>query len=167
MEVGLCLGSNLGNRLRYLQWAKAWLLMIPGVRFVDQSSVYETSPVDVAEAYSSMSFLNAVLVLESDLTAEEWLPQVNRIEAELSRVRTGEINAPRTIDIDILFAGETNLETETLQVPHARWSERRFVATPLAEVRGDWVLPRSTLSVRDVLAQLPAGDEVHVLQKTW
>jgi len=65
METGFCLGSNTGNRLQFLRWAKTRLLLSGKARFVDQSSVYETEPVDVKEEYQRLKFLNAVLIVES------------------------------------------------------------------------------------------------------
>jgi len=116
METGFCLGSNLGGRLRLLSQAKTLILMEPQVKFVDQSAVYETEPVDVKPEYQSMKFLNAVLIVESPYTAEEWLPKVKKIEAFLQRQRTEDRNAPRTIDVDILFCGDQVVDGDLLKV---------------------------------------------------
>ena len=167
MEVGFSLGSNLGDRLRYLQWAKARLLLSQEAFFLGQSSVYETEPVGVSDPFKEMKFLNAVLIVESDLAAAEWLPKIKQIEEDLARVRTEDRNAPRTIDIDILFAGNEVVESDLLQVPHPRWAERRFVVEPLAEVRGDLVVPNAKCPVRKILAQMPPNDDVRLFTDRW
>lgn len=167
METGFSLGSNVGGRLRQLSQAKTLLLMDPFVKFVDQSSVYETEPVDVKDEYRSMKFLNAVLVVDSPYTAEEWLPKIKRVEEVLKRERTDDRNAPRTIDVDILFSGEEIIDSDLLQVPHPRWSERRFVVEPLAEICPDLTLPGSNDSVSDILARMPANDDVRLFSERW
>jgi 2-amino-4-hydroxy-6-hydroxymethyldihydropteridine diphosphokinase len=167
METGFSLGSNIGGRLRLLSQAKTLLLMDPKVRFVDQSFVYETEPVGVKDEYRCMKFLNAVLVVDSPYTAEEWLPRVKRVEEVLKRERSEDRNAPRTIDVDIVFCGDQIVDDELLQVPHPRWSERRFVVAPLADVCPDLVLPGENLSVSNILARLPASDDVRLFSERW
>ncbi len=167
MQTGFSLGSNVGGRLRLLSQAKTLLLMNPEVQFVDQSSAYETEPVDVKEEYSALKFLNAVLIVESPYTAEEWLPKIKKIEDTLQRLRTDDRNAPRTIDVDILFAGNDVVDSDLLQIPHPRWADRRFVVEPLAEVRPDLTLPESSDSVRKILAQMPASDDVRLFTEKW
>lgn len=167
MEIGFCLGSNEGDRLRWLCRAKTNLLLDSHVKFVDQSSIYETEPVGVREEHLSKKFLNAVLIVESPYTAAEWLGRIHQIEAALARVRTEDRNAPRTIDIDILFSGDEIVDSDLLQVPHPRWTERRFVAEPLAEVRPDLVLPGSDVSVREVRDQLAGTDDVRLFAQRW
>ena len=167
METGFSLGSNLGGRLRLLSQAKTLILMDPRVQFVDQSSVYETEPVDVKEEYRTMKFLNTVLIVESDLDPDEWLSKMKKVEATLQRVRTEDRNAPRPIDVDLLFIGDQIVDSDLLQVPHPRWAERRFVVEPLAEVRPDLVLPGTNDSVRKILEQMPPSDDVRFFSERW
>lgn len=167
IETGFCLGSNVGGRLRLLTQAKTLLLMDPSVRFVDQSPVYETEPVGVKEEYQSMKFLNAVLVIESPYSAEEWLPKIKSVEKKLDRVRIEDRNAPRTIDIDLLFAGDQVVDSDLLQVPHPRWAERRFVVQPLADVRPELILPGTTCPVQNVLASMGESDDVRLYSERW
>jgi 2-amino-4-hydroxy-6-hydroxymethyldihydropteridine diphosphokinase len=167
METAFCLGSNTGNRLQSLRRAKTSLLLFGKARFVDQSPVYETEPVDVKPEYEAMKFLNAVLIVESPLTAEEWMPEIKKIERVLQRIRTEDRNAPRTIDIDILFSGGQMIDSDLLQVPHPRWAERRFVVEPLAEVRPEMILPGSKYPVRKILEQMPDNKEVRLFAEKW
>ena len=166
METGFCLGSNMGGRLRLLSQAKTLILMDAQVKFVDQSPVYETEPVGVKPEYKAMKFLNAALIVESPYTAEEWLVKVKRIESVLRRVRTEDRNAPRPIEMDIIFCGDELVDSDLLQVPHARWAERRFVVQPLADVRPELVLPGTDEPVRKILAEMP-GNDVRLFAERW
>lgn len=150
-----------------LSQAKTLILMEPNVRFVDQSPVYETEPVGVKSEYAAMKFLNAVLIVESPYTAEEWLVKIKKIEERLCRVRTEDRNAPRTIDIDLLFCGSQVVDSDLLQVPHPRWAERRFVVQPLAEVRPELVLPGASGPVGKVLAEMDGNDDVRLFAERW
>lgn len=167
METGFCLGSNMGGRLRLLSQAKTLILMEPQVTFVDQSPVYETEPVGVKPEYKSLKFLNAVLIVQSPYTAEEWLLKIKKIETFLQRVRTEDRNAPRTIDIDLLFCGDQVVDSDLLKVPHPRWAERRFVVQPLADVRPELVLPGTKSPVRKILAQMTDNDDVRLFSGRW
>lgn len=167
METGFCLGSNMGGRLRLLSQAKTLILLEPDVKFIDQSPAYETEPVGVKPEHREKKFLNAVLIVDSPYTAEEWLPKVKKIEAFLQRTRTEDRNAPRTIDVDILFCGDQIVDSDLLQVPHARWAGRRFVVQPLADVRPDMVLPREKRPVSKILAEMSGKDDVRLFSERW
>ena len=123
MEIGFSLGSNLYNRKRLLMQAKNLLLTAPCTRYVDQSPIYETTPVDVKPEYQSMSYLNSVVIVDSELPIESWLSYIGKIEKNLGRERTDDRNAPRPIDIDIIYAGDQIVDGGGLEVPHPRWAE--------------------------------------------
>jgi 2-amino-4-hydroxy-6-hydroxymethyldihydropteridine diphosphokinase len=167
METAFSLGANLGDRLSVLSRAKNRLLEVEGVRLVAASPVYETDPVGVRPEYADLRYLNAVLVVESPLTAGAWLPEVHRIETGLGRVRTEDRFAPRVIDIDILYCGESCVKQGGLVVPHPRWADRRFVVQPLADVRPDLTFPGSRKTVREVLDSLPEGEKVQLFARDW
>ena len=167
METGFCLGSNMNNRLRLLCQAKTQILLEPQVKFADQSPVYETEPVGVKPEYAAMKFLNAVLIVESPYTADEWLARIKTIEAMLHRVRTEDRNAPRLIDIDILFCGDKVIDSDLLQIPHPRWAERRFVVQPLADIRPELVLPGTAEPVQKVLADMTGNNDVRLFSEKW
>ena len=169
MEFGLGFGSNLGDRARHLRAAAARVLETADARLVAKSSIYETEPVDVRGEHSDKPFLNAVMIIESAVPAHDWLRHLNRIETELGRVRGEDKNAPRLIDIDILYAGGTCVDSGGLTVPHPRWARRRFVLAPLAEVRGDMRLPGQAASVREILDALDdeGGGAVAKLEAGW
>lgn len=166
MEIGFSLGSNLGDAIGHLSACKRRVLALPDTVLMAQSAVYETEPVGVAAAYAHLNFFNAVLVVESDRSASDWLQELHRIEQAMGRVRTSDRNAPRPIDIDILYAGEAIIDRGDLVVPHPRWAGRRFVVQPLADVRPDLVLPGAGQTVAEVLAGIE-GEQVTRLACDW
>jgi 2-amino-4-hydroxy-6-hydroxymethyldihydropteridine diphosphokinase len=112
------------------------------------SSVYETDPV--GNEHQPL-FLNAVLSARADLEPPELLRLVKGIERDLGRMETFR-NAPRAIDIDILFYGDSVIRTEELTVPHPGVAERAFVLVPLSEIAPRMVHPLSRMTIADLLA---------------
>ncbi len=167
MEVGLSLGSNRGDRLAHFLEARRRIWACPGVQKVACSSVYETEPVGVKEEYQHLTFLNAVLIVEDDRGPEAWLSEIGAIEASMGRERTEERNAPRPIDIDILYVGDFMIHEPGLVLPHPRWADREFVVRPLAEIRPDLVLPGTGLVVREVLRGFGESNDVKVFKAKW
>lgn len=155
VEAAVGLGSNLGDRLGYLCAARDRIAALPGTDSIEMSPVYETEPVGVAEAYQSMTYLNAVLLVRTTLDVEEWSRRLHALEDELYRVRTGERNAPRTIDIDLLTYGDVRMDRPDLRLPHPQCLTRRFVCQPLADLRPDYVVPGQSQTVAQILATLP------------
>ncbi len=154
MEVGLSLGSNQGDRLAHMKAARDRILSASDVRFVAQSPLYETEPVGVRDEFRDLKFLNAVLVMESARLPERWLANLRELEYDMGRLRGADRNAPRPIDVDILYIDDQCIDSGGLVVPHPRWAERCFVVQPLADVRPDLVLPGMGRSVRQVLGDL-------------
>ncbi|VGO23095.1 2-amino-4-hydroxy-6-hydroxymethyldihydropteridine diphosphokinase [Pontiella sulfatireligans] len=168
MEIGFSLGSNLYNRKRLLMQAKNLLLSAPRTSFVDQSPIYETTPVDVKPEYQDMAYLNSVVLVESELPLESWLSYIGKIEANLGRERNeSDRNAPRPIDVDIIYAGDQIIDSGGLEVPHPRWAERRFVVQPLCDVRPELVLPEASKSVAEILRSLPPDHGLSIFDEKW
>lgn len=166
MEIGFSLGTNQGDVVTQMREAKRRILEFPETQFAAQSPLYETEPVGVAPEFAHLKFLNAVLVVESPCPPSEWLERLRGIEMAMGRQRGADRNAPRPIDIDILYAGAEYIDRGGLVVPHPRWAQRRFVVQPLYDVRPDLILPGAGLSVRDILAQLQ-GEEVTRTDIIW
>jgi len=167
-EAAFSLGSNLGDRLTHLQEARNRLCAFPGVRLAAQSSVYETDPIGVRPEYEELKYLNVVLVFNAPLGAEAWHALSSEVETALGRVRTEDRYAPRTIDIDLLYCDQEQLDTASLHVPHPQWSRRLFVVQPLAEVRPNLLLPGATCPVSTLLPGLKTGKEkVAVYARIW
>ena len=159
MEVGLSIGGNMGDRLAHLRNAVKAIARTPGIELLAVSPVYETEPVGVKPEYLDMAYLNAVVIISSTLPPTELSETIHKIEEQLGRTRSDDRYAPRTIDIDLLYAGNTICEEENLTLPHPRWAERRFVLQPLADVRPNLHIPGSRLSVAEHLTALPPDSE--------
>ena len=167
MEIGLCLGSNLGNRLANLQQARAEIGTLSGVEMIEQSPVYETEPVDVLPQHADKRFLNAVLILEGLVSPWQFAAQLNTVEQRMGRIRGLDRNEPRIIDIDILFMGRMRLIDGPVTLPHPRWATRRFVVQPLCNLRPDLVLPGEARTAREVLLSLPLSPAVQLFSEEW
>ncbi len=133
-RVAIALGSNLGDRLDHLRAGASGLSAVGDV--VDVSSVFETDPVGGPE---QGRYLNAVVLLDTDLAPDDLLEALLGIERTRGRVRD-ERWGPRTLDLDIVVFGDRRIETPGLVVPHPRAHERGFVLGPLVEVWPDAVL---------------------------
>jgi 2-amino-4-hydroxy-6-hydroxymethyldihydropteridine diphosphokinase len=147
--VYLSLGSNVGDRETHLARARE-RLATDDTRILRVSAIYETEPRDFPD---QAWFLNQVVELESDLFPKQLLERTQKIERALGRTPTRP-KGPRTIDIDILFYGDTILSTPGLEIPHERLPDRRFVLEPLAELAPQLRHPRTGATVAEMLAQV-------------
>lgn len=142
------LGSNLGDRAGNLLMAVRGL-MEASLVVHKLSAVYETEPVDIE---SERDFLNMVAeVRVVNVSAAQMMARLLRIEYLLGR-RDKSLNKPRTADLDLLFFGDTTLETELLTVPHPRLHQRKFVLVPLAEIAPNFVHPVLQMEIAEILA---------------
>ena len=152
-RAGIALGSNLGNRLDHLRAAIACLREIatPGEPVL-LAPIYQTEPRYCPP--ESPDFYNTVLEIDFGGGAHELLEITRAMETKLGRSRGSERNAPRVIDIDLLYLGDLRIHDGTLTLPHPRISERRFVLQPLADIRPTLVLEGLELPVAGILANL-------------
>jgi 2-amino-4-hydroxy-6-hydroxymethyldihydropteridine diphosphokinase len=139
----------LGDRRAHLDYAVSKLQAI--LRTLAVSRYYDTVPVGVSGPQPL--FLNAAAVGESALSANDLLEALLAIERERGRERA-HVNAPRTLDLDLILVGEAVLNEPGLVVPHPRFRERRFVLEPLAEIAPTLVDPVTGRTMADLLAAL-------------
>ncbi|HUF61545.1 MAG TPA: 2-amino-4-hydroxy-6-hydroxymethyldihydropteridine diphosphokinase [Verrucomicrobiales bacterium] len=167
LPYGLALGSNLGRRLDHLRHARDRLLALPQSQASSllAAAVYETLPVDCPPG--SRPFLNTVIELRIDLPPLSLLVIIQGMERRLGRVRTAVPNAPRALDIDLLYAGDAVLEHPQLVLPHPRLSHRAFVLVPLADIRPGWTPPGSTVAVLELLQRIPEPRGVTLYRRVW
>ncbi len=148
VTVYLCLGSNMGNRQRNLD--QAIDLLSKRLKMGLISSIYDTEPVGNVD---QPRFLNLVCQVFTRLAPEDLLLLAKGFEMKLGRSRNTS-NAPRPIDIDILFYGDQTYKSKDLIIPHPRLTERAFVLVPLNEIAPDLVHPESEKTVRQLLQEV-------------
>ena len=166
MKVGLGLGSNVGDRLLNLQQAKRYLLSLSQEGWHLASPLYETEPIDCAP--DSPNFLNAVLEIEFEGAPKTLLKKIQAYETAHGRDRSTGRNAPRAVDIDILYFGEKEMLEKDLVIPHPRMMERRFVLLPLSTIRPEMIVKGTGKTVRMLLRELPGREgEVRFVQQEW
>jgi len=154
VTVYLSLGSNLGERQENL--GKAIQLLSHRLRVGLVSSIYETEPVGNTK---QPHFLNLACQVFTRLAAKDLLTLTKGFESMMGRARNTS-NAPRPIDIDILFYGNQVIATEELTIPHPRLTERAFVLVPLAEIAPDLVHPINHKAVKELLNGLTSTQGV-------
>ena len=145
------LGSNLGNRIQYIESAIEMINDFAQVEAV--SNIYLSEPVDMADCEN---FLNAALRASSVLEPNEMLDKLLNIEAELGRIRNPASLAPqpRTIDLDILLYGDEVVHTERLVIPHPFLAQRDFALVPLLEIQPNLVHPTLKKPLNELLSAL-------------
>ncbi len=163
MRAGIALGSNLGDRLAHLRGAWREIVSLPGVSEPFHCShIYETEPV--GPGAGEAPFLNAAAEIGYEGHPVTLLDELHGIEARMGRPSKRPRNAPRAIDLDILYAGNLVLANDEIAIPHPRLHLRRFVLAPLAEIRPELVLPGQERSIAELLAALPEGERAEIVE---
>lgn len=150
------LGANLGDPAKTVQQAMRDLDLLPQSRLHAQSSLFRTAPIDAG----GDDYINAVACVETALSASELLRHLQAMEQASGRQRSYP-NAPRTLDLDMLLYGENRIESEDLQVPHPRMTQRAFVLIPLLQIDPFIAIPG--LGPAHQFVPAVAGQTIHKL----
>jgi 2-amino-4-hydroxy-6-hydroxymethyldihydropteridine diphosphokinase len=166
MRAGIALGSNLGDRMENIHSARIRICELKGVEApLLLSALYETDPVGCESG--AEKFLNSVMEVEYEGEPHDLLGQLREIEASLGRDTRHQRNVSRTIDLDLLYAGDRITKDAELQLPHSRMHLRRFVLQPLSDIRPDLVLPGQVKPVRALLGDLEDDSAVVRVKDEW
>ncbi len=136
-QAFIALGSNLENPISQIQQAFDELRQLPDTCLMSHSSLYKSAPVGRLD---QPDFINAVALIETHLAPHDLLKALLDIEHRHGRVRES-LNAPRTLDLDILMYSNVKCHDKTLTLPHPRMSQRAFVLKPLFEIAPDCHIP--------------------------
>jgi len=144
----VALGANLGDAVASVQQALRDVADLTKTQLVKASSLYRSAPY---EAHGP-DFINAVALVQTQLLPLELLQALQALEQQSGRERPFK-NAPRTLDLDVIFYGDVVLATPELTLPHPRWHERAFVLQPLAEVWPERVSAEQLMAVQGQVIQ--------------
>jgi 2-amino-4-hydroxy-6-hydroxymethyldihydropteridine diphosphokinase len=151
----VALGANLGDARQTILLAMDALALSPDMRVTGRSRLYRTAPHEA----QGPDFINAVVQIDTCLTALDLLDALQAIENRAGRQRPY-VNAPRTLDLDLLMYGQATVHSPRLTLPHPRWRERAFVLYPLADVLPGFVTSEDWAGVADqVIIVLDAVNE--------
>ena len=138
------LGANAGDPLTQIEQAMAALMSLPATVGLQRSRLYRTAPWQA----QGPDFINAMVQLDTQLSAPELWVQMQRIEQAAGRIRPFH-HAPRTLDLDLIFYGQAVINSPALVLPHPRWRERAFVLRPLSDLAPERILASDWASVED------------------
>ena len=153
--IYLSLGSNIPDRAAHLSRATNRIAESIGT-IIKKSPIYETQ----SWGYNDNDYLNMAIEVQTTLSPSDLLKTINKIEADLGRVRSGNGYEARTIDIDILFYDNETIDLPLLTIPHPKIALRRFVLQPMADIAPDFVHPTMGKTMAVLLEE--CGDEGEV-----
>jgi 2-amino-4-hydroxy-6-hydroxymethyldihydropteridine diphosphokinase len=146
-------GSNLGDRKAKFHEALRALEDLPGTDVKARSRLYETDPVGLSD--HGPKFLNAVILVETDLSPWELIGSMRSIELALGKSVCHRSDKSRVIDLDLLLYGDAHFQEDGLEIPHPRMNDRAFVLAPLAELAPNIFIPALGRTVEDLFRLLP------------
>lgn len=149
-EVIVALGSNLESPHHQLKTAKAFLQNLSASELI-YSSIYQSEPVGPSEN----DYLNAAVRLSTRLKPAELLTVLQQQEVNQGRPKSHEKWTARTIDLDIIAYNNLVIETDSLIIPHAGYTQRLFVLLPLKEVLPDWRDPENAQHIDQLIEAAP------------
>lgn len=154
MQVVIALGSNLGESLTTLEQATAAINNLPHVTVLKTAPSYRTKPWGYEH---QPDFVNSALLVETSLELHELYGQLSQIELNFGRQRLFK-NGPRTLDLDLIWAEDTQINDAKLTIPHPRAQERAFVLVPMCDLDPKLTFPDSGRTVQQALSALPQSE---------
>jgi 2-amino-4-hydroxy-6-hydroxymethyldihydropteridine diphosphokinase len=147
-SIYIITGSNIGDRLKNLTVAKHHLENSIG-KILQSSSIYETAPWGKSD---QENFYNQVHLMQTSSDARSVMEKCLSIETCMGRIRTIK-NAPRLIDLDILFFDDNIIDLPDLKIPHPEIPNRRFVLEPMAELAPELLHPGLDKTIKTLLTE--------------
>ena len=141
VNVYVALGSNLGNPSKQILQAIQEIKKLPESTLLACSKFYKSAPMETTDNTAQADYVNAVVLIETQLDAHILLHALQKIECDHGRVRGAQRWGPRTLDLDILLYGDQILNTDELTIPHIGISERDFVLIPLSDINSVLYIP--------------------------
>lgn len=161
-EVYLSLGSNIGDRLEYLSKAIDLIGQRIG-NILKKSSIYETEPWGFT---TTNLFLNQVIIIYSSQSPTDILREIQLIEKDIGRIKTGLQYSSRVIDIDILLFNDLVVESPNLIIPHPHLHKRNFVLVPLSEISPELIHPIYQITIKELTLNCLDKSYLNIYQKS-
>lgn len=159
--VIIAAGSNLGNRLEYIQKAGLFLEELSSGT-IKKSSIWESEPVGGAK----FPFYNSVASISTELKPAELLFKLKEFEQKCGREAVPKRWGPRILDLDIILYGKLVIDTQTLIIPHPEYHRRLFVLLPMSEIDKELTDPASGRSVQELIIGAP-DINIHKSNLNW
>jgi len=165
VEAIIALGGNAGEVRAHFISARSLLTESDGVRLLASSKLYRSPPMG---PQNQPDYLNAVIGVQTTLTALQLLHRMQAVELQHGRKRTGERWGQRTLDLDLIAYDDVQMQSDVLILPHPGMVERMFVLQPLCDIRENWQHPASGKTAMQLLDDLQrAGERLLPQGEVW
>jgi len=165
VEAIIALGGNLGDVRKSFIGAREMLSVEPGISLLASSRLYRSAPMGPQD---QADYLNAVVIIQCNLSALQLLHRMQAIELHFGRRRDGQRWGERTLDLDLIAYNDTQMQSPELTLPHPGMQQRMFVLQPLCDIRPGWRHPANGKTARALLQhRINAGDTLLGGGKAW